>query len=318
VTATPARADDRDDHDAAAPLPAVVVGGYLGAGKTTLVNHLLREAGGARIAVLVNDFGDVAIDAELIVGAYRDVLALAGGCICCSTGGDLVGALRRLLALRPRPQRVLIECSGVALPIAVARTASLVPDIAVEAIVVLVDAADVRARAADAYVGDTVQRQIEAADVLLLNRCDAVPEAQRHQVAAWLASLAPRVPVLPVTHAAVDPALLLGWRGDAGSSAADSPPQPRPLRPASARFTTRTRIVDHPVDPAALAASMATGDDGVVRAKGIVRGLDGRCWLIQTVGRRAECTPWSGGTDQLGRVLLISTREPSRAAYPTA
>ena len=76
------------------PLPVTVLGGYLGAGKTTVLNHLLRHAGGRGIAVLVNDFGEIAIDAALIESREGDVLALAGGCVCCSIGGDLVRALR--------------------------------------------------------------------------------------------------------------------------------------------------------------------------------------------------------------------------------
>ncbi|MBL8319631.1 MAG: GTP-binding protein, partial [Burkholderiaceae bacterium] len=82
---------------AAGRVPTVVVGGYLGAGKTTLVNELLRQAEGQRIAVLVNDFGELTIDADLIVGASGDVLALAGGCVCCSFGADLIGTLRQVL-----------------------------------------------------------------------------------------------------------------------------------------------------------------------------------------------------------------------------
>lgn len=81
---------------AAAPaLPVTVIGGYLGAGKTTLVNHLLRHAGGRRLAVLVNDFGALPIDADLIEGADGAVLAIAGGCVCCAYGSDLIEGWRR-------------------------------------------------------------------------------------------------------------------------------------------------------------------------------------------------------------------------------
>ena len=95
------------------PLPTVVIGGYLGAGKTTLVNHLLRHADGRRVAVLVNDFGDVNIDADLIEGADAGVLSLSGGCLCCSFGDDLVGTLLALQRRQPPPDVVLIELSGV-------------------------------------------------------------------------------------------------------------------------------------------------------------------------------------------------------------
>ena len=105
-------------------LPVTVIGGYLGAGKTTLVNHLLRHAGGRRIAVLVNDFGALPIDADLIEARDGDLLAIAGGCVCCSYGSDLMDALAALLERSPRPDHLVIETSGVALPGSVARSAS--------------------------------------------------------------------------------------------------------------------------------------------------------------------------------------------------
>ena len=106
------------------PLPTVLIGGYLGAGKTTLVNHLLRQADGRRVAVLVNDFGSINIDADLIEGSSAGVLALSGGCLCCSFGDDLVGTLQALTRREPAPDVCLIELSGVALPAAVLRTVS--------------------------------------------------------------------------------------------------------------------------------------------------------------------------------------------------
>ena len=163
--------------DGLAPLPTVVIGGYLGAGKTTLVNHLLRHAGGRRIAVLVNDFGEVDIDADLIVGQDGEVLSLAGGCVCCSFGSDLVGTLMALPERSPPPEVVLIELSGVALPAAVVRSARLAPGIDVVGTLVVLDAADVARQAADRYVGDTVRQQLADADLLLLNKTDLVDAA---------------------------------------------------------------------------------------------------------------------------------------------
>lgn len=173
---------------AAAPRPLVVVGGYLGAGKTTLVNRLLREAGraGRRVAVLVNDFGEVSIDADLVVGAEGGVLALAGGCVCCSYGADLVGAVVRMVARVPTPDVLLVETSGVGLPAAVARTAALAPGVRVESLVVLADAAAVRAQAADRYVGGTVRQQLREADLVLLSKADLAGAAEAAAVAAWL------------------------------------------------------------------------------------------------------------------------------------
>ena len=113
----------------AMPLSTIVLGGYLGAGKTTLLNHLLRHAQGRRIAVMVNDFGDIGIDADLIESTDGEVMNLSGGCICCSVGSDLVAALMALPQRVPPPDLVLIETSGVALPGSVARGARLAPGV---------------------------------------------------------------------------------------------------------------------------------------------------------------------------------------------
>jgi hypothetical protein len=97
-------------------VPVTVVGGYLGAGKTTLVNHLLRHAEGRRLVVMVNDFGDTPIDAALIAARDGDTLALSNGCICCSMGGDLVAAFDTAIRLAQRADALVIEASGVAEP----------------------------------------------------------------------------------------------------------------------------------------------------------------------------------------------------------
>jgi G3E family GTPase len=93
-------------------IPVTVIGGYLGAGKTTVVNHLLRHAAGRRIAILVNEFGDLPIDQDLIEAEGEDMIAISGGCICCSFGSDLTAALIKLSELTPTPDHVVIEASG--------------------------------------------------------------------------------------------------------------------------------------------------------------------------------------------------------------
>src|SRR5678816_1849074 len=98
------------------PVPILLVAGFLGVGKTTVVNHLLAHAQGRRIAAVVNDFGAINIDAELIAGASDGVVSLSNGCICCSLEGDLLRTLAALLRRDPRPEFIVIETSGIADP----------------------------------------------------------------------------------------------------------------------------------------------------------------------------------------------------------
>lgn len=205
-------------------LPVCILGGYLGAGKTSLINRLLRDAQSAgperRLAVLVNDFGAINIDAGLIVQASAElpnlgaakVLGLAGGCICCSFGADLVGALRDLLAFNqgaagrgePPFEQVLIEASGVGIPSAIAQTARLLPEVRVHSTVAVVDASQILVQLDDPYLGDTVTAQLRDADLILANQLDRLPHADQADGAqAWSARFAARC-----EQAAIDAAVL--------------------------------------------------------------------------------------------------------------
>lgn len=282
--------------------PALIVGGYLGAGKTTLVNHLLRHAGGRRIAVMVNDFGELTIDADLIEGAEGRVLALAGGCVCCSFGSDLLGALQDVLQRQPPPDLILIETSGVALPAAVARSAKLLPGLRIEGIVLMLDAETVRQRAADPYVGDLVRQQLLEADLLILNKTELCSPTVLAELTAWLPTMStPGTPVVPANQARVPPELVLGFRaessaeldGTADGSLARWAAQPiaQSLAPASDRFVNEVLDLSAPLDSQALLQCLSDPTTGVVRAKGWLTDLAGQCHLLQQVGRRIELLP---------------------------
>ncbi len=159
--------------------PVTVIAGYLGAGKTTLINACLQTRGERKIAVLVNDFGDINIDAALIESQTDTVLNLAGGCVCCSIGSDFMEALFELAALPHKFDHVLVESSGVALPLPIAQSIALSQSFEVAAIFVLADQESIQGLLKDAYVGDLVRQQLQQADCILLTKSDLVAKGAR-------------------------------------------------------------------------------------------------------------------------------------------
>ena len=159
-------------------LPVTVLSGYLGAGKTTLVNQMLRQANGKRLAIMVNEFGDLPIDADLIEAEGDDLIALAGGCVCCSYGDDLIAALGQMAAMQPPPDHIILEASGVALPAAIASSLGLMPGIKTAGVVVLADVGLIEGQLANDYIGDTVARQLGAADLVVLTKTDIAGPSQ--------------------------------------------------------------------------------------------------------------------------------------------
>ena len=293
------------------PLPAVVIGGYLGAGKTTLVNHLLRHADGRRIAVLVNDFGEVAIDADLIEAQDDEVLVLSGGCVCCSFGADLVGTLQRIAQRDPAPDLILIETSGVGLPAAVARTARLAPGIQIEGIVVLVDAQDGIERGADRYVGDTVTRQLQEAELIVLSKTDCVDDDRIAKTRSWLSQTAPQAPVIVAIDQQVPPDAILGLRIEGPRPSTWQPLRPlaQTLESAANLFVSQSIAVPRAIDVKALGEALSQPQSGVIRAKGILTDLDGQRCVLHVVGPRwSRVAAQPKATEAPDRLVIISLR----------
>ena len=259
------------------PLPVTVIGGYLGSGKTTLVNHLLRTTDGLRLAIMVNEFGDLPIDEDLIEAQGDDMIALAGGCVCCSYGDDLMAAMQQMATMDPPPDHIVLEASGVALPGAIASSLSLFSGVRDDGIVVLADAETVRERANDKFIYDTVLRQLSDADLIVLNKVDLVDAVTRDQLHDWLRECAPEATVVDATHSAIDPAALLS------SFIARS----RGAYLTNAHCQTMRSWVIQPeegTDPAGLAQELAA-DEGVIRAKGFVKTAGGMK-TVQVAGKR--------------------------------
>lgn len=280
-------------------IPVTVVGGYLGAGKTTLVNHLLRNANGVRLAVLVNEFGELAIDEDLIEAQDDDVISIAGGCVCCSFGSDLTAALGDMAMMDPPPDHVLIESSGVAIPSAIVNSLVFLPAFRSDGIVILADAETVQASARDKYMGDTVTRQIADADIILLNKVDLVSNAALDSTRAWLAVQNRHVRVVESTHSTVPPETVLDsfiGRARAGGEHFEA-----------AHLDMLTLMPSGAVDADGLAAALAEESAGLVRAKGFVTRPNGTKALIQVVGRRFDVTEASA--DKADGVVCLGFKD---------
>lgn len=248
-------------------LPLTVLGGYLGSGKTTLVNRLLRAADGERIAVLVNDFGELAVDADLIEAEDGDIISLAGGCVCCSYGDDLMTALLQIRDMDPAPDKIVLEASGIAMPGAIGASVGLVPGIALSSIVVLADAVNLPRLMANSYLTDTIERQLAAADLIVVTKGDL---ASADVARDLIARAAQGRPVVDGAEASNN--LILAQRS--------ARPMPEPH---GAFHHTKLLSCEEPVDIEEIAKGLA-GDPTVVRAKGCVLSRTGERTLLQLSG----------------------------------
>lgn len=298
------------DIGPAEALPVTVIGGYLGTGKTTLVNHLLRHADGERLAVLVNEFGELPIDADLIEAEDDNMIAIAGGCVCCSYGNDMIMALLDLAKMEPRPHRVLLEASGVALPGAIAASIGLLAPYRLDGVIVLADAETVRAKAGDPYMGDTIARQLDDADLVVLNKIDLVTETALAETRGWLAERFPSARQITARHAGLPLSIVLGALQPGHDT------RQRSKARHDNQFTTRSFTVDAPVDPHTLTEALTVAALGIARAKGFVAGDDGRTYEVQVVGARATCDP---ATDKpIGLVCIGVTGQLDSAGIARA
>ena len=156
-------------------IPLTLISGYLGTGKTTLINNLLRTTK-KKIALLVNDFGDVNIDESLIEARTESVMSIAGGCVCCSYGNELIETLESMSSSKFLPDHIVLEASGIALPSKIIQTISLMDFLSFHGTVLLTDASRLTSQLNNVYISDTISLQIEQHDLLVLNKTDLLSE----------------------------------------------------------------------------------------------------------------------------------------------
>jgi len=268
-------------------LPVTILTGFLGTGKTTLLNRLLRANHGMRLAVLVNDFGAINIDARLIDYLDEDSISLTNGCVCCSMRGNMVTSTLAVLERPEPPEHLIVEASGIADPIGVAgafRTSALREQTRVDGIITLVDAEQAQNPRLDSQL---IHDQIRSADVVVLNKVDLVDAPRRAELVGWIRSLAPGARVIEAVDAEVPFEVVMGI---------DSREARLPVDGSDGRhlqFDTWSYSTEHPLAYRSVRAALESLPAELFRAKGILALADAPNlpFTLQMVGRRISIEP---------------------------
>ena len=287
-------------------IPLTIISGFLGTGKTSLLTHLLTQAGpengGRRITAMVNDFGALNIDAELIAAKHGNQISLANGCVCCSIGDDLMRSFMEVMQQTPLPDHIIIEASGVAEPSRIAGFAAVDRQLRLDSIVTLVDASAHNVHSKDPYLADNYAKQIEAAHLLLISKPDLADAATLENLEKELATQKPDVPMAQVTHGALPINLVLGLNGDH-------------------EITQPQEIIDHgfvqwaghlnDMPRAALIAKLEKLRPHVLRAKGVLQDGEGG-YVLHLAGGLITTAPYAGKAS--GHFVIIGKPQMPDAA----
>lgn len=291
------------------PVPILLVTGFLGAGKTTLVNRILQQADGRRIAAVVNDFGAINIDAELIAGAEDGVVSLANGCICCSLEGDLLRTLATLLRRTPRPEAIVIETSGVADPEDIIRNLMdpvIWRETPLETVLCVVDAAAPEAGLSDPLL----LSQLRAADLVAVSKGDLVDkpalDARRHA----LAQVNRRATLVDAIGGDIALDLVFPEVGTTRKRATG------PKRPSIARFESFNWTSGEPISLTAFQQAIGRLAPRLVRAKGFLDTIEKPdCrYLFQLAGGKATLAPLDRDDPAQGGTRIVFIAEIDKIA----
>jgi cobalamin biosynthesis protein CobW len=326
-------------------LPVTVITGFLGSGKTTLVRHMMQNPQGKRLAIIVNEFGDVGVDGDILKSCAipdcpeENIMELANGCICCTVADDFIPTIEALMALKPRPDHILIETSGLALPKPLLKAFDW-PDIrskiTVDGVIALADAEAIAAgrfapnvAAVDAQrladdsldhetpLSEVFEDQISCADIILLTKPDLAGPEGVAKAKAVIAAESPRaVPVVEVAEGAVDPRVILGLEA-AAEDDMDARPSHHDGHDDHEHDDFESIVVDLPElsDAADLTTKIEklANENNILRVKGYaaVSGKPMRL-LVQAVGSRVRTQfdrPWSQDENRQGRVVVIAEHD---------
>ena len=332
-----------------AKIPVTIVTGFLGSGKTTLIRHVLETARGRRLALIINEFGDVGVDGTILRSCGIDtcpdenIVELANGCLCCTVADDFIPAIEALLARTPQPEHIIIETSGLALPKPLVKAFDW-PDIrtrlTVDGVIAVVDGAAVAAgrfaddpaklaaqRAADGAIDhenpleEVYEDQLLCADLVVLNKADLLTADETQRVIAEIRAAVPRaVKVVEAREGRVDPSVLLGLTAAVEDDLAQRPSH-HDTEAGHDHDDFESFVVDIPAttDPAALVTRLAAVAEqfDVLRMKGFVE-VSGKPMrlLIQGVGQRFRHQfdrPWAS-EQRSSRLVVIGEKGIDRAA----